>query len=145
MPGFTAPITVTAVPGKPTGWRRILPPGWQRPSWKVVGGFSFRVHRSNGSNGLIEVPDGFIFDGASVPLVFRALVPMAHPDYIQAAALHDYLLSTGRPRHFADRLFADALAVLRMPEPWRSAMIAAVRIGSIRAAIRDTFSSKGTP
>jgi hypothetical protein len=141
MSSFTAPLTVTAVAGRPRGWRRLLPPGWQRPSWRTARAFSYAVGGLARPSAVIVVPRGFVFDGASVPLPLRAFVPAAHPDYIQAAALHDWMLADEHPRDEADRVFAEALAVLGMPAFWRGAMYAGVRLGAawawLRGELRD--------
>lgn len=82
----------------------------------------------------VSVPKAFQFDGASVPLVFRMLVPMAHPNYIQAAALHDYMLDHVElyGRRGCDKVFFEALGVLGMPLFWRLCLYYAVRIGAVR-------------
>ncbi len=137
MSSFTAPLTVMAVPGTAAGLGRFLPPGFQRPRWQVVGGFLYAVGSLDAPAEVIGVPDGFRFDGASVPLPFRILVPMAHPDYIQAAALHDWMLESGRyTRRHCDQVFHEALGVLGMARVWRWIMFAAVRIGAIRWHLR---------
>lgn len=133
MSSFTAPLTVTAVPGPQEGLARLLPPGLRQPRWRVVGGFQYAVGSLDRPLEVVAVPGGFEFDGASVPLPFRFLLPMAHPDYIQAAALHDWMLESGiYPRRRCDHVFAEALTVLGLPTPWRAAMYAGVRIGAIR-------------
>jgi len=133
MSSFTQPLIVTAVQGKPAGWRRFLPPGMQRPRWKIWVGFDYAVGDLGNPTEVITVPDSFVFDGASVPLPFRMLVPMAHPDYIQAAALHDWMLESGLyTRRRCDQVFHEALGVLGMPNPWRGAMFGAVRLGALR-------------
>jgi hypothetical protein len=75
-----------------------------------------------------------------VPILFRGILPMAHPSYLQAAVLHDFM--TGNPDFaaaYADRVFLEALTVLRLPPPWRWAMYAAVRVGSaLRLLTRKT-------
>jgi len=135
---FTKPLIVMAAPNTATGWARMLPPGFQRPRWEVWEGFRYAVGSLDAAADVITVPDGFIFDGASVPLPFRMLVPMAHPDYIQAAALHDWMLESGLySRKYCDHVFHEALGVLGMPKVWRSAMFAGVRLGAIRWHIRQ--------
>ncbi len=137
MSSFTERLVVMAVPSVTTGMARILPPGLQRPKWEVMDGFRYAVGSLDAPTEVIEVPEGFQFDGASVPLPFRILVPMAHPDYIQAAALHDWMLESGLyTRRYCDQVFHEALGVLGMPRLWRGAMFAAVRIGAIRWHIR---------
>ncbi|WP_224825779.1 DUF1353 domain-containing protein [Cognatishimia sp. MH4019] len=133
MSSFTQPLIVTAVQGKPSGWRRVLPPGMQRPRWKIWIGFEYAVGDLENPTEVIKVPGSFVFDGASVPLPFRMLVPMAHPDYIQAAALHDWMLESGRhSRRYCDQVFYEALGVLGIPRFWRLAMFWAVRLGAVR-------------
>ncbi len=137
MSSFTRPCAILAIPTPPTGWRRWLPPGWLRPCWQLAEGFRYAVGSLDAPSDVIEVPEGFIFDGASVPLPFRALVPMAHPAYIQAAALHDWMLESGRyTRRHCDRVFHEALGVLGMPAFWRWIMFAAVRIGTLISFMR---------
>lgn len=143
MSSFTKRLIVMAVPGASKGLARFLPPGFQRPRWEVMDGFRYAVGSLDAPTELIEVPSGFQFDGASVPLPFRMLVPMAHPDYIQAAALHDWMLESGHyTRRHCDQVFHEALGVLGMLGLWRGAMYAAVRVGALRWHIRK-FIKKG--
>ena len=133
MSSFTQRLIVMAAPRPATGIMRLLPPGFQRPRWEIWIGFSYAVGSLDAASEVIEVPGAFQFDGASVPLPFRLIVPMAHPNYIQAAALHDWMLESGTyTRRYCDRVFHEALGVLGMPKLWRGAMYAAVRIGSLR-------------
>lgn len=135
MSSFTAPITVTALRPAIPNWG-IIPPGWTRPRWKLDSGFTYLVGAEDAPTDWVYVPDGFEFDGASVPIPFRGLLPMAHSSYLQAAALHDWM--TGHPNYpdaYADRVFLEALTVLRLPMPWRMAMYVAVRIGSVWRAL----------
>jgi hypothetical protein len=133
MSSFTERLLIMAVPSSSKGIARLLPPGWQRPRWEVWEGFRYAVSDLDKPTEVITVPEGFIFDGASVPLPFRILVPMAHPDYIQAAALHDWMLESGLySRKHCDHIFHEALGVLGMPQVWRGAMFAAVRLGALR-------------
>lgn len=144
MSSFTNPLVVMAAPSITTGWARMLPPGFQRPRWELWEGFCYAVGDLDHPTEIITVPEGFIFDGASVPLPFRILVPMAHPDYIQAAALHDWMLESGLySRKYCDQVFHEALGVLGMPQVWRGAMFAGVRLGAIRWHICQLL--KGAP
>ena len=143
MSSFTDHLIVMAVPGSAAGLTQLLPPGIQRPKWEVLGGFRYAVGDLHRATETIEVPDGFCFDGASVPLPFRALVPMAHPNYIQAAALHDWMLESAKySRRYCDLVFYEALGVLGMPRFWRWIMYVAVRIGAVRAHIYNVFKRK---
>ncbi len=134
MSSFTAPVIVTALRAQHLG---IIPPGWTRPRWQLAGGFCYLVGSETNPTDWIYVPSGFEFDGASVPIPFRGILPMAHSSYLQAAALHDWML--GCPKYtdaYADAVFYQALTVLRLPAPWRWAMYAAVRLGSLIRALK---------
>lgn len=141
MSSFTENMTIMAVPGRGGGWlSAITPPGFKRPRWEVWDGFTYAVGDLDAPEEVIIVPAGFQFDGASVPLPFRMLVPMAHPNYIQAAALHDFMLESGDyTRKRCDDVFHEALGVLGMPRLWRGAMYVAVRLGALRWNIRKMF------
>ena len=135
MSSFTAPLLIMAVPKRQGGGVNLRPPGAQTQSWMIVGGFTYAVGSLEQPREVVEVPDRFIFDGATVPVLLRAIIPTVHPDYIQAAALHDWMLQTGRPRAACDAVFAEALQVLNMPAPWRQIMGAAVRLRSMQINI----------
>lgn len=116
---------------------RWLPPSLWRPAWVLGAGFSYAVGSLDAPSDIIDVPTGFQFDGATVPLPLRLIVPMAHPNYIQAAALHDWMLSSRRyPRRYADRVFVQALGVLGMPRGWRAVFYATVRLGAALACLK---------
>ena len=133
MSSFTRPLIVTAMPRIPRGLAQLLPPGFHPPRWRVWLGFDYAVGSLDNPSEIITVPGDFVFDGATVPVPLRLFVPMAHPDYIQAAALHDWMLSTGRwPRSYCDRVFHEALGVLGMSRFWAGVMYGAVRIGAVR-------------
>ena len=138
MSSFTQRLTITATPSHPARRKGWMPPGFQRPKWRVWIGFDYAVGDLDQPREIITVPGSFEFDGASVPLPFRLFVPMAHPDYIQAAALHDWMLSQpGRySRRYADQVFHEALGVLGMPPFWRAVMFAAVSCATFRARAR---------
>lgn len=55
----------------------------------------------------IKVPKGFVFDGATVLRPFWWLLPPVSC-YFEATCLHDYLLSKGKNRKFADLKFQEA-------------------------------------
>ncbi|RMF35879.1 MAG: DUF1353 domain-containing protein [Alphaproteobacteria bacterium] len=111
--------------------RNPLPPGWIADRWLVVRRFVYSFGSSE-SRETYSVPDGFEFDGASVPLFFTILVPRSHSDLLAAAALHDYLYAERHadvPRPRADAIFREALQVLGLNWFWASVMWRAVRIG----------------
>ena len=78
----------------------------------------------------INVPKGFLYDGASVPWLVTRLVPRKGGLYDRAACLHDWLYGTHiLPRKEADRLFYKAMLSDNVPK-WKAYMIyRAVRIG----------------
>lgn len=132
MSSFTAPLIVETVQAHANGWRRFLPPACQRPKWRVKDGFFYAVGSLEDAMDLIWVPPGFVFDGASVPWLFRLLVPMAHPNYMQATALHDFMLDSRTNRNHCDRVFYEALGVLGMPQPWRLILFLGVKLRTVR-------------
>ncbi len=131
MSSFTDPIVVAAVPCKdrPLSWK---PPAWVSQKWVIQKGFTYAVGCEENPKELITVPKGFVFNGHSVPVVFLWLFPRAHPIYLQAAALHDWLYSDvtrlGTRRH-ADAIYYEALQVLTIPKFWAWCMWAGVRLG----------------
>jgi hypothetical protein len=58
----------------------------------------------------LEIPKGFVFDGASLPRPFWAILghPMT-PQYCTAALIHDFLYQGKLPRHKADKIFRTVL------------------------------------
>lgn len=137
MSSFTTRLTVTAIQGNTLDWKRFLPPGFQRPRWMVAVGFEYAIGDLDAPDEVISVPANFVFDGASVPLLLRMLVPMAHPDYIQAAALHDWMLGSRLyTRGYCDQVFYEALGVLGMPTIWRIGMYGGVSLGTARSHAR---------
>ena len=78
----------------------------------------------------ITVPKGFLYDGASVPLLATLIVPRKGGRYDRAACLHDWLYGTHiLPRKAADDLFYKAMLSDGVPK-WKAWMIhQAVRIG----------------
>lgn len=145
MSSFTKPLAVRAVPKRPIGWRRILPPGWHRPTWEVAERFEYAVGSLERPTIIYSVREGFRFDGASVPLLLRVFVPMAHPNYMQATALHDWMLVHLPPvaRRFTDSVFFEALGVLGMPKPWQWALYLAVCLATIRSQLRHRKNASG--
>jgi hypothetical protein len=138
MSSFTNRLTIMAIPSSPKGWRRFLPPSMHPQKWEVLDGFRYAIGQLDALADVIEVPDGFRFDGASVPFLLRLFLPMAHPNYIQATALHDWMLEQGQhSRRYCDRVFCEALGVLGMPNIWRKAMYCGVRLGALRWHMRQ--------
>lgn len=91
--------------------------GVNKGKWKV--GSSFEWYLTDKEGDKIVVESGFPFDGASVPTLLTVWFPRIHTDYIQAAALHDWLLENERSnfsRKEIDRIFRQALRVLKNPK-----------------------------
>ena len=78
----------------------------------------------------VAVPGGFVTDFASIPAVARGLFP-PFGRHAKAAVLHDWLYQVGEPhmKAFADRVFLDAMAELKVSVWRRYAMFFAVKIG----------------
>lgn len=75
----------------------------------------------------VEVPAGFVTDGASVPRLLWWLFPPTGR-YFLAAVVHDYLLDSGYNWHYANKKFAEALYVQGV-SPWvRWSMFSAVQV-----------------
>ena len=137
MSSFTNAICISPVRRLRRGVAALLPPGFFRGEWIVYRSFTYAVGDLQAPLDLITVSEGFRFDGASVPYFLQPFFPSVHPDYLQAAALHDRLLCNPRySRLRADRVFVEALGVLGMPRHWRTCFFAAVRIGAGIAWLR---------
>jgi|SRR3990167_2545512 len=112
MSSFTEPLTVTKITGG---------------KWRVARAFRYYVG-AEGSNDFIDVPEGYETDFASVP---RGLWNILPPDgtYSQAAVLHDFLYGKRlRPRKECDKIFLEAMKVLKVSWWKRRLMYRAVRI-----------------
>lgn len=129
MRNFTQPIHIIAIRTELGPIARLAPPISWPAMYEVAAPFSYYSDDEN----RITVPRGFQFDGASIPLFARIFLPRIHPNYLQAAALHDWLYSTahkhGRSRKWCDDMFCEAMGALGTPDFWRNLMWAAVRIG----------------
>lgn len=101
--------------------------------WRIKG---FRYYIGHeGSNKWVDVPDGFLSDGASVPFVMQWLLP-AWGEYGQSAVLHDWLCEhmeiTVRvdgvetkeriDRKEVDRILYESMRVLNV-KAWRRVLI----------------------
>ena len=111
--------------------RRWLPPGFMAPLWVVKEDFFYDVGGPDSGERLV-VPEGFEFDGATVPVPLTLFVPQTHSLYLGAAALHDWLYDSAPPhvsRERADHIFRDAMLVLGLNWFWAGLMWRAVRAG----------------
>lgn len=95
-----------------------------RDYWRVQQGFRYYLG-TKGSNRWVNVPAGFLTDGASVPQIFWSVIPRWGA-YGQAAVVHDYLCEylsitvDGMPKRItraeADDILLEAMEVLEVPE-----------------------------
>ena len=97
--------------------------------WKTYRELIYYVGEEN-SVDIIIVPVGFQTDFASIPSLFWMMLP---PDgqYTAAAVVHDYLYFTQtRTRLASDRIFLEAMKVLKVNIFKRLVMFKAVRMWS---------------
>lgn len=91
--------------------------------WLTGDTFKWILDYEDPQSEVVIVPEGFAFDGASVPPIpfVRLLFPRVHPLYMQSAALHDYCLQHQRHRFSRseiDYIFEEALIAQKNPD-WR--------------------------
>jgi hypothetical protein len=83
------------------------------------------------SKGTITVPKDFITDGASIPMIFWAILS-PFGDYFAAAVVHDYLYSAlydaGFTRRESDLIFKEAMWNLGIPWYRRETIYRAVQM-----------------
>lgn len=65
---------------------------YNKDLWKLIPGFRYYIGVEN-SNNYVDVPTGFITDGATIPRWLWWLLPPLG-EYSQATTLHDYLCRT---------------------------------------------------
>lgn len=102
----------------------------EKDYWCVVNSFRYYVG-SLDSGMYVQVPKGYLTDGASVPQVFWNLLP-PWSSYGQAAITHDFLCDYGEVmlndeptqinRKEVDRILAEAMKVLGV-KPWKRFVI----------------------
>jgi len=100
---------------------RLFPDGRQREVLRPL--------RYQRGDEVLEVPQGFITDYASVPKIFWNIIPPSGR-YARAAVLHDWLYKVGMfSRLECDQIFKEAMKALDVA-PWkRQVMFYAVRAG----------------
>lgn len=86
----------------------------------------------------VRIPEGFVFDGASIPRVAWSLIGAPfEPDFIVAACVHDWYCDRTRSAHdyqarvIGDAVFFKLLSDAGVPLWRRTAMYAAVRLNTI--------------
>lgn len=113
---------------------------YKKDLWSLIPGFRYYVGFEN-SNEYVDVPTGFITDGATIPRVLWWLLPPIG-EYSQATTLHDYLcrvysvtvIANGVEvektitRKQIDKILDESLGVLEVT-PWkRKAIMAGVNL-----------------
>jgi len=100
----------------------------------VDGGWRLRqglVYHSDILGRIVEVPEGYITDLASVPRLFRFIVPVANARNRRAAVVHDYLCTHGKGivkhQKQADQVFREALGVVGLGRMRSAALYYPVR------------------
>lgn len=102
--------------------------------YRVVPGFRYYIGKED-SDKYVDIPTGFLTDGASVPFLFQVLIPTLG-EYSQATTLHDFLCEryeitqviNGVPtqvkidRAEIDRILYEAMRVLEVAA-WRRNVI----------------------
>ena len=112
MSSFTEPLLVEYIDGK---------------NWKLIKEFSFYFYYKN-KKITITVPTGFITDFASIPRIFWSLLPPTGK-YGKAAVIHDYCYRKRLlPRKLADKVFLEAMKVLKVARWKIYIMYLAVRL-----------------
>lgn len=81
--------------------------------WQLTQPF---IYHSELLNRDIELPTGYVTDLASVPRLFRFIVPVANAKNRRAAVVHDYLCTNPeglvKDQKQADQVFREALGVV---------------------------------
>lgn len=87
----------------------------------------------NGEPVLVDVPKGFVTDLASIPRIARLLI-VKNGRHRAPAIVHDYLcrLKMEFSRVLADKIFLEAMALVKVPKLRRWVMFAAVRLNTAR-------------
>jgi hypothetical protein len=100
----------------------LLPDGM---SVRLLRPFSVKVR----SGEVIEVPQNFVTDFASVPRIFWRIIP-PWGKYSPAAVIHDFLYTVAKCSRFeADDIFLELMTRLGVPLWKRFSMYWAVRLG----------------
>ena len=88
------------------------------------------ISDSNNCTYTINIPKGFVFDGASVPFGLWNIFPPLDSDYLIAALLHDFLYQSEYfDRKICDEVFYTALLTMKITHCKAYLMYLAVRLG----------------
>ena len=94
------------------------------------------VYKSDLYEPLIIVPDGFITDLASIPVIFRSFLLRKNGKHRLAAVVHDFLCrDKSFNRVLADKIFLEAMKLCGVSWLRRSLMYSAVRLNTFRIKI----------
>lgn len=94
--------------------------------WLVLAAFEYHVG-SHPSDTVIRVPAGTVTDLATIPRLLWTIFP-PHGRWAKAAIIHDYLYTNAiDSKAYADRVFLEAMGVLGVSRPTRTAMYWAAR------------------
>lgn len=94
-------------------------------SWELVEKFEY--YRECGE--IISIPKGFKFDFASIPQIFWSWIGSPTGEYGPAALIHDFCCEQENyPISKADKVFLEAMEVLKVPAWKRYIMYISVRI-----------------
>jgi len=111
---FTKPLVVT--------------PYSDGKTWRLTEEFGYAIGSVN-SDRTVDVPVGFSTDFASVPRLLWIVLPK-WGKYGNAAVIHDFLYyDQSTTRLEADRIFVEAMMVLKVPFWQRYCLFTGVRIG----------------
>ncbi len=119
MSSFTAPLVVSPLP--------------DGALWQVARTLPYHLG-TEGSRFRVVVPKGYVTNFDSTPWAVRVLALLAFRKDVfgqgrNAYVLHDYLYTAQLfTRHLSDAIFLEALGVLGVSWPVRTAMYAAVRL-----------------
>lgn len=84
---------------------------------KVVKAFSYYYKEKDGER--LEIPEGFISDGATVPRILWCFFPPIS-EYAYAAILHDYMYDNAiKTKKEADKVLYHAMRILGYPK-WKA-------------------------
>ncbi len=98
--------------------------------WELIEPFEY--HPDKGK--IIKIPPNFLFDFASMPKVLWSFIGHPAGRYGPAALLHDYLYATQTlTRWKSDKIFLDAMKILKVPLWKRQVMFWGVRVGGFIA------------
>ena len=106
-------------------------------TWVTRQEFGYDIGQEDSGNS-IDVPAGFMTDFASVPRLLWAILPR-WGKYGNAAVIHDYCYwEQSRSRKESDRIFREAMDVLKVPAFTARLMYRAVRLFGYFAWLGNT-------